>query len=115
MRIDDVEYVRADSVNKPAEPADGMPYVIIRSRDSGCHAGYLKSEDGTTVELVASRRIYYWDGAATLSQLANDGPKNPGNCKFTQPVNLTVYNICEKIEVTKKAQEIIQGVKVWEK
>jgi len=116
LELNGVKYVREDSVNNnaPAKDLDGMKYVVIRSRDSGCHAGYLKSEDGTTITLVDSRRLWYWSGAASLSQLAMEGVSNPDDCKFPCTVDeITVYSVCEKIAVTSKAQKSIEGVKVW--
>lgn len=110
--INGVEYIRADSVNSQAS-CDGLPYVIIRSRDSGCHAGYLKSESGTTVELVNARRIWKWSGATTLSQIAMEGVKKHDECKISQPVSMTVYSICEKIDATRKAEASIREVPEW--
>ena len=69
IKIDDVEYVRADT-SKPAEKDDGMEYVVVRSCDAGCFAGYLKKKEGGEVTLKRARRLWYWDGASSLSQLA---------------------------------------------
>ena len=59
IKIDEVEYVRKDSIGEKATKLDGMDYVIIRSYDAGCFAGYLKSEseDGQKVEFVNARRL----------------------------------------------------------
>jgi hypothetical protein len=114
IKIDEVEYVRKDAQNAPSKPLDGKEYVVIRSKDSGCHAGYLESEDGTTITLINSRRLWYWSGAASLSQLAMEGVSNPKDCKFPCAVDsITVYSVCEKISTTAKAQSSIEGVEVW--
>ena len=114
MIIDDVEYVRADQQQKPAINTDGLPYVVVRSRDSGAHAGFLVREDGNTLTLTESRRLWYWDGAATLSQIAIDGVSKPNKCKFPEPRReITIYGCCEKIAATEKAQKSIQGVSPW--
>lgn len=115
--IDGKKYVEQGSqASAPSVDLNGMNYVVIRSRDSGCHAGYLKEEEDAHVRLVNSRRLYYWDGAATLSQLAMEGVKNPGNCKFPGEVdNIKIMNYCEIINTTSKAQESIQGVQIWKK
>lgn len=89
-------------------------YVIIRSRDSGCHAGYLESERGTTITLTNARRIWYWAGAATLSQLATDGTSRPQACKFPCAVErITIYGVCEKLQVSAQAKASIERVPVW--
>ena len=49
IRIDDVEYVRADSIktDAPAETLDGKPFVIVRSYGAGVFAGYFRSKEDT--------------------------------------------------------------------
>ena len=121
VTINNVDYIRKDLVNvSPAKNTDGLDYVIIRSRDSGVHAGYAYdvSEDSTSacVELHNSRRLYYWDGAATLSQLSQEGVKLPDNCKFTQAIPvITVYGVCEVIPASVEAQKNIEAVPVWKR
>ena len=110
ITVDGITYVRKD---KAQAQTNGLTFVVIRSRDSGCHAGYLKSEQGNNVELVNARRIWNWHGATTLSQLAAEGVKEPEKCKFGQAVDLTVYMICEKIAATEQARASIEGVKEW--
>lgn len=90
------------------------PYVIIRAVNAGVFAGYLQSKDGSEVVLTEARRIWYWAGAATLSQLAEEGTSQPGNCKFPQPVSqITVLNVCEIIPATEKAKLSIAAVPFW--
>jgi hypothetical protein len=114
ISIDGVDYVRADQQQKPAHNTDGKPYVVVRSRDSGAHAGYLIKENGNTLTLTQSRRLWYWDGAATLSQIAIDGVAKPNECKFPEALGeITIYGCCEKIAATEKAQKSIEGVKPW--
>lgn len=96
------------------KPVSKKPWVIIRSRDAGVFLGQLVKEKDGRVELENSRRIYYWDGAATLSQLANDGVSKPQNCKFPAVLlKHTVIGVCEIIPATDKAVKSINGVAVW--
>jgi len=116
IRVDDVEYVRRDSVKQPAKEYKGMPYVIVRASAAGCHAGYLKENTDKTVILCKARRLYYWDGAATLSQMSVDGVSAPQNCKFPCEVDeITIADWCEIIPCTEKARVSIQGVAVWQR
>lgn len=112
-----VEYVRKDTIKaKAKEELIGMPYVIVRASAAGCHAGYLKEQTDKTVILQQSRRLYYWDGAASLSQMAVDGVKAPQNCKFPCAVDeITIADWCEIIPCTDQARESIQGVQVWQR
>jgi hypothetical protein len=90
--------------------------VIIRAVNAGVFAGYLQSKEGTEVTLTEARRIWYWAGAASLSQLAEDGTSQPSQCKFPQPVSqITVLNVCEIINVTEKAKLSIAAVPAWKK
>jgi len=50
-------------------------YVIVRTYSAGVFAGTLVSREGREVTLADARRIWYWDGAASLSQLAMEGTK----------------------------------------
>jgi len=115
LELNGVKYIREDSINDnaPAKDLDGKPYVVIRSRDSGCHAGYLESEEGNAVVLLNSRRLYQWKGAATLSQLAMEGVDQKGSKFPMEVIRITIYDICEKIDTTEKARQSIQGVPVW--
>ena len=78
------------------EEKDGMPYVIVRTYSAGVFAGYLKSRKKKEVEMVQVRRLWYWSGAASLSQLSVDGVKNPSNCKF--PCEVDSIFLTEAIE-----------------
>ena len=90
-----------------------MLYVIARA-SAGVFAGYLKSRNGKEVILNDVIRIYHWEGAATLSQLATEGTKNPEGCKFTCKVDEEL--LTETIEIlscTEIAKESIEGVSTW--
>jgi hypothetical protein len=90
-------------------------YVIVRTYSAGVFAGYLTSRKGEEVELKDARRLWYWDGAASLSQLAVDGVSKPENCKFPVEVpSITLTQAIEIIPATKKSQGSIKNVKVWQ-
>ena len=114
MMIDDVKYVRSDSVSVPAVDTAGLKYVVTRSVNAGVHVGYLKKLNGKEVTLVNSIRIWYWKGAASLSQLAVDGVKCADECKFALPVSeIFLSDVCEVIDCTDKAMKNLQGVEPW--
>lgn len=90
--------------------------VIVRGEASGVFYGTLKEKSGREVTLNRCRRIWYWDGAASISQLAVDGTSNPGNCKFTLYVDsISILDAIEIIPVTSKAIESIERVESWKK
>lgn len=91
-----------------------MKYVIIRTYSAGVFAGYLESRNGQEVILKNARRLWYWSGAASLSQLAMEGVKNPKECKFPIEVDrVELLNTIEILDVTEKARENIANVPVW--
>lgn len=79
-----------------------------------CFFGQIESRNGKEVVMRNARRIWYWDGASTLSQLAMEGTKKPENCKF--PCSVDRVELLETIEilsVTEKAKKSIDGVEIW--
>ena len=113
--IDGVAYVpKGSEMNKPAQTLKGLKYVICRTYSAGVFAGYLKSHKGQEVLLLNARRIWYWDGAASLSQLAMEGSSKPENCKFPQEVDeVELLNAIEIIPCTEKARLNIKSVPIW--
>jgi len=91
-----------------------LKYVIVRTYSAGVFAGELVSRKGQEVVLQNARRIWYWSGAASLSQLAVDGTSNPAECKFPVCVpRVELLQTIEILDVTDKARASIEGVPVW--
>ena len=89
-------------------------FCIIRCNRAGVFFAKVRKLDVDVAELTEARRLWYWDGAASLSQLAMEGVKRPGNCKFTVTVPaMTVLGVIEVIPCTDEAVESIKGVPVW--
>ena len=89
-------------------------YVIVRGHSSGVFAGELVRRAGVEVELRGCRRLWYWEGAASLSELAVAGVSRPAKCKF--PIATAKHEILDAIEVidcTAEARHSIEGVPVW--
>ena len=91
-------------------------FCIVRCDRAGVFFARVESLDGQTAQLRDARRIWYWDGAASLSQLAMEGTKAPGNCKFTVTVpQMTVTQVIEVIPCTEQAIASINGVGEWKR
>lgn len=113
IKINDTEYVPVGS--QMAETLDSLEYVIVRTFSAGVFAGYLKRREGKEVNLLNARRLWYWDGACSLSQLAMEGVKKPRNCKFPCEVpSIILTEAIEIIPATQKAKDSIAQVAVWE-
>lgn len=92
--------------------------VIVRSYGAGVFFGTLADYDAKNgvVELENTRRLWYWSGASSLSQLATEGVKNPVDCKFTVVVpQMQVARVLEIIPCTEQAVANIEGVWIWKK
>jgi hypothetical protein len=119
IEINGKKYVLKSSIKtetaKEAKRLEGKPYVIVRTYSAGVFAGYLDKREGKEGTILNARRLWYWDGAASLSQLAVDGISKPQNCKFPCEVSkIELTEIIEVLPVTEKAQLSIAGVKVWQ-
>lgn len=96
------------------EKAEGPQKYIIRCDRAGVFYAEIKERRGSEADLVNARRLWYWDGAASLSQLAIEGVKAPKNCKFTVTVPaMTVLGVIEFIPCTEAAVKSIDGVAAW--
>lgn len=93
--------------------------MIVRAHSAGVFAGYLAKEketpSGTKCTLKNVRRLWYWEGAASCSDLARKGVSKPANCKFTAPNSeIRISNCVEILPATLVAKESIEGVPVWQ-
>jgi hypothetical protein len=116
MMIDDVKYIREDSITNttPVVDTDGLVYSMVRTYSAGVFAGYIKHRDGKEGTLINARRMWGWVGAASLSQLATDGTSRPNECKFPAPVaEVFLTEIIEIIPITVKAKTSLDSVKEW--
>ena len=109
--IDEVEYVPK---GETAKTLNGMKYVICRTYSAGVFAGYLEKREGQEVIMRNARRIWYWTGAASLSQLAMEGSSDPKNCKYPCTVDrVELLQAIEIIDVTEKARKNIEETPIW--
>lgn len=89
-------------------------YYIIRCDRAGVFFAKIAARRGREADLTDCRRLWYWDGAASISQLAMEGVTRPANCKFTMAVpSMTVLGVIEVIPCTDAAVRSINGVAVW--
>ncbi len=91
-----------------------MKYVIVRTYSAGVFAGELESRNGREVILLNARRLWYWEGASSLSELAIRGVSKPLKCKFPCEVSrVELLEVIEILDVTEKARESIKEVPEW--
>lgn len=74
---------------------------IIRTNRAGVFFGEIEKQENTPAGVIVTikncRRIWYWEGAASLSEMANKGVRYPSRCKFPAPVaSITVRAFIEQ-------------------
>lgn len=89
-------------------------YYIVRGDRSGVFAGEIESKNGSNIVMRNVRRLWYWDGACSISELALLGTSRPKDCKFTVTLDeLELMDAIELIPCTDQAEKSIKGVKEW--
>jgi len=114
ITVDGIIYVQ--ETEQKAKTQKGLEYKIVRTYSAGVFAGYLESKEEQNVVLRNARRLWYWSGASSLSQLAMEGVKKPDECKFPCEVDkIELDQVIEVIDCTEEARLNISKVKIWEK
>lgn len=91
-----------------------MKKVIVRADRAGVFFGTLTHKEGSEVILTNARKLFYWDGAGAVEQIALEGVKNPNDCKFTVVVEeITILNVIQIIPCTEVAITNIENVQEW--
>ena len=107
ITINGVEYVKKGS-------KIDSEYVIVRTYSAGVFFGKIKERNGKEGTVVDARRLWYWKGAASLSQMALEGVSCPRECKFPEAVpEVTLTEIIEILPCTAEAIKSLQGVPIW--
>ena len=89
-------------------------YVIVRSNMAGVFFGILESKNGNEVELSKARKLYRWEGANTVEDLAVKGVSKPENCKFTIVVSqMIISDVCQILPCSPTSVESLSKVKEW--
>lgn len=90
--------------------------VVVRGDRSGVFFGTITAKEGKEVKLEDCRRLWFWDGASSISQIAAEGVKRPENCKFTIAVqSIVITDAIEIILCTDEAIKSIEDVSVWKR
>ena len=96
---------------------DKNKFYIIRADRAGVFMGKISFIEGSTIGINALRRIYYWNGALDVSQLAKKGVSKPNSCKFSEQLDTTdlsiVTNLIEFHPMTDLAVKSLNSVPTW--
>ncbi len=112
VEINGEVYVKKGLNNSPKVSGE---YKVVRTYSAGVFVGIVESRNGREVVLRNARRLWYWEGASTLSQLAMEGVKLPKKCRFPCAVGkVELLEVVEILDMTEEAVTSINKVPVWE-
>jgi hypothetical protein len=94
---------------KKKQTASGK-YVVIRTYSAGVHCGELVSRDGKEATLRNARRIWRWQGANTLSEIANRGVGDGSRVSETVS-EITLTEVIEVITASDAGQKNLEAAK----
>ena len=107
-------FARIEEIKEKEKNQMEKQKYLVRCDRAGVFYGEIEGRDGREIKMRNARCIWYWDGAATLLQLATEGTTKPDNCKFTMTVDsLVVLDAIEIIPCTTKAIKSIESVEEW--
>ena len=117
ITINNVEYVRADSVSSEPKTYAGMDYAIIRSREQGVMCGYVKSITRRTVLLQQARQIWRYDSTFVLPDVAEHGMRDPSNAQMSVAMSqpCVMLEACGVLYCTKKAANQLISIEAVKK
>ena len=87
---------------------------MVRTYSAGVFFGEIVKKDGKEVVMKNARRVWYWEGAASLSELAIKGTSLPEKCKF--PISVPEVTLTEAIEIIRMTDEAVKSlssVSIW--
>ena len=109
-------FARIEEIKEKEKNQMEKQKYIVRCDRAGVFYGEIEERNGREIKMRNVRNIWYWDGAATLLQLATEGTTEPDNCKFTMTIDsLVVLDAIEIIPCTDKAIKSIEAVKEWKR
>jgi len=116
IRVDDVEYVRKDSIKGERQEITTDEFVIARGQ-GGVYMGYLKKRTDFSVTLRDARKLWKWAGAQNLNDLSQNGTNKPQECRFPPMVDEIILTgqWFEIQSVTPIAKKSLMDVPVWTK
>lgn len=89
---------------------------IVRTDRAGVFYGKVIERTGDEVKMAEVRKLWYWDGACAVEQLALEGTKKPADCQFTVTVpEMVLTGAIQVIPCTEAAMASIEAVGEWKR
>lgn len=92
-------------------------FVLVRTESAGVHVGIVKDYNDETgvITLTQSRRIHYWKGACSCTEIALNGIADTADSRIALilPI-IKLRGWIEIIPMTKKAAKCLMEAPTWE-
>lgn len=89
--------------------SEEKPYVIVRTYSAGVHVGVLERRDGKEAVLSSARRIWSWQGANTLHEIALRGVAKGSNVS-EQVAHIELTETIEVLHATPEARANMEAI-----
>lgn len=93
---------------------DKKTYVVVRTNSAGVHVGILGLTAGEEVTLTEARRVWYWEGANTLHEMALHGVAAKTSKVSETVPTITLRGWIEIIPCSEEAERSLRTV-AWKK
>ena len=85
-------------------------HCVVRTYSAGVHLGTLAAREGTNVLLQDARRLWKWNGAFTLSEVATTGISKSGSRIAAAVPLMELTQAVEIIPTTEAARDTFERV-----
>ena len=89
-------------------------FYIVRATEAGVFFGKVESRTDREIIMTDVRKIFYWEGACAVEELAINGTKCPDECKLTVIVpRMIIANPIQIIPCSDRATDILSRIRIW--
>lgn len=85
-------------------------HCVVRTYSAGVHIGTVEAKSGTNVILKGARRLWKWNGAFTLSEVATAGISKSGSRMSVAVEIIELTEAVELIPTTEAARATYEAV-----
>lgn len=89
--------------------------VLVRDHMAGVHVGTLEdfSAENKSATLTKARKVWYWDGAASVHGIAANGLKHKTSKVAPEVARVTTLNVIEVVECSEEGAKSVREAPVW--
>jgi len=118
MNIEDITIKQARELASPSGVANAPRlsnpmigrHVVARTFTAGVHIGTVVSQHGEETYLLKdARRLWKWEGAFTLSEVATKGINSKGSRMAVEIPEILLTNVNEMIPTTPEARKTFEA------